>query len=187
MLHLRESVDVTFGEESLELQHAFWSLRLPRDWLDRTRGAEQFFRKVAPVAAVDTKDPETGNVLDLLQLAGCLTAEHRDSYALHEVRDLFEPLCITWHAIYYRHPIWQQLREGRLSKNALLAWILHNYHLSRSAGVTAARCATRSSRPDIRRLFLESAREEYSHCEDHYNVRDPRLWISESEAQHYVP
>ena len=187
MQYLRKSVAVDYRADCVVLNHAFWSLQLPHRWVSATPGLEQFLSGCAPTSVVATHSPEVTDVLFLFQAAGLLTVPHKNAYSLREVKDLFEPLCTTWHARYYSHPVWKRLRGGELSRNAFVAWVLHNYHLSRSAGITAARCATRCERPDIRRVFLESAIEEYPHCEQYYLIDDPRLGLSRTQVEEYVP
>jgi hypothetical protein len=184
--YIRHAVSVDFTHDPVDVRYGFWSVELPRDWVSSTDGLERFLKGDAPLSAVELREPEAANLVGLLRVAGCLTSPRKESYALREVRSLFEPLCISWHAHYYDHPLWSRIREGRISRNALVAWVVHNYHLSQSAGVTAARCATRAQRPDVKRLFLESAIEEYSHCREYYRIDDSRIGITAAEALEYV-
>src|ERR1043165_1265570 len=187
MEYLRETVRVSQLADAISVLHVFWSIDLPRDWAESTPGMLKFLSGVEPISSVSTKDAETSNVLGLLRLARCVTTPLKDEYQLSEVRDLFISLCISWHGHYYSHPLWTRLREATLSRNALVAWIIHNYHLSQSAGATAARCATRESRKEVKRVFLESAIEEYSHCREYYAVAGSRLGISTQDVQIAVP
>lgn len=187
MDYLRHDVSVVPSTHFVGLRFGYWSLDLPRDWVSSTDGLSAFLAREAPLSSVDVRSAEASNVAGLLRIAGCLTVEDRPQYTLAEVRTLFVPLCISWHARYYGHPLWARLREGRASRNALVAWILHTYHLSQSAGVTAARCVACSTRPDVKRLFLESAIEEYSHCRDYYGLADPRLGLPSDAVRCLVP
>ncbi|MDP3859814.1 MAG: hypothetical protein Q8Q73_18800, partial [Stagnimonas sp.] len=86
--------------------------------------------------------------------------------------------------VYFSHPFWTQLRECRLSHTQLFAWILRTYHLSRSAGPTAARGAVNSPNSAVRNAFLKSAIEEYAHCEIYYKPVHDRFglmkdWVTE--------
>jgi hypothetical protein len=93
-------------------------------------------------------------------------------------------LASNWYGYYYRHSFWDDLRHCRLSIPQVFGWALRTYHLSRSAGVTAAQGAVHSPKRHIRATFLKSALEEYSHCEIYYFPEHPvfgldREWIKE--------
>lgn len=182
MNFLRQSVVVERSPASVALAHAFWSITLPEEWVQNTESMTEFLQRKVPASSVPQDDPEAQSVIFLLATMKCLTAAKKPTFSLREVINLFEPLCVTWHAAYYSHPIWDRLRSGTVTKNAMVAWVLHNYHLSRSAGVTAARCAAYCPRKDIRRLFLSSAIEEYAHCEQYYIVNDDRLGVNREQV-----
>ena len=47
--------------------------------------------------------------------------------------------------------------------------------------------ATRETRKDVKRVFLESAIEEHSHCREYYAVADTRLGVSTEDVKRSVP
>jgi len=187
MIRLRSSVAVTRGEDSCTLRHGFWDFTLPNVWIASEPGVAGLLQDGSYSGNIAELSPKAQNVLALLEVTGCLRAEERGDYSYAEVGLIIEHMTIAWHGLYYSHPVWNRLRSGELGRNGFVAWVLHNYHLSRSAGATAARGVLRSPTGAIRRLFLESALEEYSHCEDYYCIDDARLGVSESDCRAYIP
>lgn len=176
------------NDHYVTLQHSFWELSLPKDWVDRTPKLLDFFARQIPAQKLNTDtNPELGGLLRLLKEQGCLSyPNRREFYTLKEVQELFTNLCAQWYGTYYAHPLWQRLRDGSLSINALVAWLIHNYHVSRSAGMSDARCATRLLELGLRPRFARNALEEYSHCDDFYFVRHPKLSLADDEVKSYV-
>jgi len=169
------------------LKHSFWELELPRCWVSKFPQLQDFFDRKIPAQDIDALDPELCGVLTLLGVQGCLSyPDDRSYYTLEQVKELFASLCSQWYGRYYAHPLWQKLRAGSLSRNALVAWLLHNYHVSRSAGMSDARCATRFLRSDLRPRFARNALEEFSHYDDYYFVRHPNLSLADAEVKAYV-
>src|ERR1043166_200513 len=187
MRQLRSSVSVSNGDNSVDLQHGFWNLSFPSDWVASRPDLAAFLNGKCSFGQLEASDPKVQNVLALLDVTGCLTAEKRDQYSYAEVGLIIERMAIEWHALYYSHPLWDLLRNGSIGRNGFVAWVLHNYHLSRSAGATAARGAIRSPHAEIRHLFLESALEEYSHCEEYYCIDDDRLGVSNRDCRACIP
>ncbi|MBR0683068.1 hypothetical protein GXW74_21440 [Roseomonas eburnea] len=68
-----------------------------------------------------------------------------------------------------------------------MAWIIHNYHISRSAGPIAARMAMRSPVPDLRAFFMEDSLEEYWHCDAFYFAGAGELALRPDMVKAYVP
>jgi hypothetical protein len=181
---LRDSVAVERLADYVKLRFSFWELDLPRHWVEESEQASALLDRRASAAEISGRNRELDALVRLLTTQGCLTyPDDRPTYALREVCELYRSLCSTWYGIYYRHPLWARLREGALSRNALVAWLIHNYHLSRSAGMSASRCATRCDREDIKAVFRQSAVEEYPHCEEFYFVRHSHLSIPDSEVK----
>ena len=175
--------------EFVTVAYSFWKVELPREWVNRTPAIQRFLSRDAPASDISNdSDPSVLGVLTLLDLQGCLRyPDDRAFYTLKEVSNIFCALRASWYAQYYRHALWHRLREGSLSLNALVSWLIHNYHLSRSAGVSAARCSTRSPRADIRKLFRASAIEEYAHCNDFFFVNHEKLAIPDSAVKQHLP
>lgn len=184
---LRSSIEVIEGRDVVSLRHPYWQLDLPAGWVATTPGVPQFLARQITADEARNQSPTSCDLMRLLEGQGCLTFRSDvESYTCSQAKNLFRAIANEWYGEYYRHELWDALRKGSLSRNALIAWLVHNYHISRSAGVTAARCATRSPRRSIRSLFLQSALEEYSHCEDFYLVRHPELTIPDSQLKSYV-
>jgi TENA/THI-4/PQQC family len=181
---LRDSVAVKRLLDYVRLTFSFWELDLPREWVEGSEPASALLGRRASAADVAGFDPQLDALITLLSVQGCLTyPDDKPSYQLREVAALYRALCSTWYGIYYRHPLWTRLREGNLSRNALIAWLIHNYHLSRSAGMSASRCATRCEREDIKSAFRDSAIEEYPHCEQFYFVQHSHLSIPDRDVK----
>lgn len=145
---LRDSATLVETDGEVVIRYALWELSLPRDWVVTHVGLRRFLDRQLGCEEIGDGDPQVRNVILALALQGCLTADGgRDNYSLRDVRELFRPLCYQWYGQYYSHPLWNRLREGTLSQNGLVAWMIHNYHVSRSVGMTDARCAVRLPRP----------------------------------------
>ena len=181
---LRDSVAVERLRDYIRLTFSFWELDLPRQWVEGSTQASALLARHASAADVAGRDPHLDALITLLSVQGCLTyPDDKPNYTLREVAGLYQALCSTWYGTYYRHPLWTRLKDGVLSRNALIAWLIHNYHLSRSAGMSASRCATRCDREDIRAVFRESAIEEYPHCEQFYFVQHSHLSIPDQDVK----
>jgi hypothetical protein len=185
---LRNSVLVSKRNDHVALRHSFWELELPKGWVDSVPELWEFLAHRVPAQQlVGNGNAELSGLLELLKQQGCLSfPADREQYSLSEVQELFVHLCAQWYREYYSHPLWQRLRNGSLGVNALVAWLIHNYHVSRSAGMSDARCAVRLPRPELRSRFAQNALEEYSHCDDFYFVNHPRLSISDNDVKSYI-
>jgi len=186
---LRGGISVVEEGPEVALNHGFWVLRVPKDWVLSTPGLEDFLNRKLSAEEIPSPDASTLGFLNLLDIQGCLTFHNADSahMAMRDVKPLFRKLSSRWFGQYYQHPLWQKLRDASLSKNGLVAWLIQNYHLSRSAGVTAARLATSTRLNEVCRKFLQNTLEEYSHCDDFYFVRHPNLSIPDNAIWRYVP
>lgn len=78
------------------------------------------------------------------------------------------------------------MRDGTLSRNGLVTWMLYVYHLSRSAAMSASRSAVRLPDRGLRAVFAESALEEYAHCEEHFFVRPPSVPLEAEQVRRSV-
>lgn len=185
--YLRRSIGISADTERVTIHHPAWVLELPRDWVDGVSGLWPVLRGVVEVDLLRHTSTEVSALLTLLTLQGCVSfPDDQPTYSMREVRELFRPVCWSWYGQYYRHELWRHLREGTLSRRGLAAWLLHNYHVSRSAGMSDARCAVRLSRPELRALFATTALDEYSHCDEYFFVRHPGLHISDEDIKRYV-
>lgn len=168
--YLRRSVQVTHVGDSLELRFSLWSLSIPSDYIQLDRSLAAFFRREAPASAVSDSRIPSNNLLALLQAQGCIASDPANVGSMRDVGNLFHAIAAEWYRDYYSHGLWPKLREATVSRKQLDAWMLRTYFLSRSAGVTAARCAALCSIPRIRRLFAKNSCEEFDHCERYYKL-----------------
>lgn len=183
---LREAVRVEFGEASVRIAHALWQVDLPAGWVHEHPVVHALLsRSETRLGAL--ADPHAAPLVRLLDAQGCFVPPREASYALRELAGLFDPLRSEWFAAYYAHPLWNRLRTGKASHNELLAWLLHNYHVSRAAGIAAARMASLGRRPDWRAYFSADALEEYWHFDAYYSIDAPSLRVRPEDTKDYVP
>jgi hypothetical protein len=183
---LRPEVSIKSNDQGDSIRFAHWEVRLPRGTLSSPSLQAAMSRSVPVSRRQD--DPELAGLLALLDAQGCFRrVEALDACSMRDFRRRFDPLRSRWSAEYYTHPLWNRLREGHASRNELLAWVVHNYHISRVAGAAAARCASRPYSQEIRRRFLEDTFDEYWHVNAYYFVRHPGLELNDEEVRQYVP
>lgn len=185
---LRSSVRVGRGEDAWLVQHSIWELAIPAGVVDRDAELTAFLQRKR--SARDLGELNTGgrNLIRLLSAQGCTTFDGtRSFYTLDEVRLVVESLVSQWYGLYFSHPFWAKLRAGQLSLAQVFAWVLRTYHLSRSAGPTAARGAVFSPTAGVREVFLKSAIEEYSHCEIYYKPLHARFGLTSHWITHLLP
>ena len=184
---LRDGVSVTHDGDLLRIAYSLWEVSVPRAWVESIPSLKEVLARKHPHHLVHA-DRELNGFLTLLKAQGCFheTAAKPD-YSLAEVRTLFDRLRSAWYASYYAHPLWRELRSGEATRNELLAWVIHNYHISRAAGVVAARMASRNADPAWRAFFRHDALDEFWHCDAYYFVRHPSLTLDIREVKEYVP
>jgi hypothetical protein len=183
---LRDDVRVTFSDDFVRIGYSLWEVALPAAWVAERPDMKSFLlgRSVEDLTA---GDPEITAVLELLDAQGCLEREPLVSQlSLADLRDRFDRIRNNWYAQYYAHPLWNRLRQGTASLNELVAYLVHNYHISRAAGSVAARMATRGIEP-WRKFFADDARIEYWHCDAYYFVQSAVLGFSRQSIKEYVP
>ena len=186
--YLRNSVEVDHSEVAVQLRYAFWSVSLPAPWARSSPGFLAFLDRTCGAETLPLEAPGVAGVVALLEAQGALSFECDSArLTLRQVREAFLPLRLQWYGRYYSHPLWELLRQGTLSDNGLTAWLVHNYHVSRSAGMTDARGALRSSSAATRLRFAQNAIDEYAHCDDFYFIRDQRIGIDDQDIKDYVP
>ncbi|SFU68105.1 hypothetical protein [Nitrosospira multiformis] len=166
--YLRRSVMVEKVGSHIDLQFSLWSLRIPLEYIELEGTLAAFFRREIPASAVRDSRIPSRNLLALLEAQGCIASVPADIIRLREVGKLFHAIAAEWYKDYYSHRLWPMLREATISRRQLDAWMLRTYFLSRSAGVTAARCAALCTVPRIRTLFARNSLEEFDHCERYY-------------------
>ncbi|MBP1495713.1 hypothetical protein J8Z69_15565 [Acinetobacter nosocomialis] len=174
MLHtsyfLRNSVDVTLSETSVELKFSVWSIELPLVFSNKSNSKlASFLQKEISSEELELEEENIKKLFLLLFHQGCLVPVHRKkNYLLSEVKLLYISFFNEWYGYYYAHPIWEVMRQTSIPISIIRQWISRTYFLSRFAGVTASAASLYSPYPSIRKAFRKSALEEYSHCKDYY-------------------
>lgn len=185
--HLKHDVAVVCAEDKVRITYALWEVSLPLDWVRRHPVVDQLLsRRISAREAL--ANPIAEPLVVLLGAQGCFAPALKDSYTLREIKALFDPIRSQWYSKYYAHPAWQRLRNGQAGCNGLLAWLIHNYHVSRAAGVVAARMAAFGGNSPWAGFFRQDALDEYWHCDAFYSLDTPLLeGIRTEEIKAYVP
>lgn len=183
---LRDAVSVAFAEDRVRVQHALWQVDLPAAWV-REHPVVHALLSRQETKATALADPHAAPLAQLLDAQGCFVPDLKPTYALREIQALFDPLRSQWFASYYAHPLWASLRTGRATHNELLAWLLHNYHVSRVAGTAAARMASLGRHPRWCSHFAADALDEYWHFDAYYSIDAPGFRVRMEDVKAYVP
>lgn len=166
---LRPVVNVRQGNEAWSLRYSLWELAIPTRVIERNPLFRRFLERTLPTQEVNPLSDDLKNLLQLLVGQGCVTFDStRESYSLAEIGFIIRALVADWYRLYYAHPFWEDLGNCRASLLQVFGWALRNYHLSKSAGPTAARGALHSPHAKVREVFFKSALEEHSHCDKYY-------------------
>lgn len=185
---LRRSINVVPSDSRVEIRHPLWAVSLPKGWVDDAPGVRSLLERRVSAYEIAGIDSQVDALIALLRYEGGLAfSDTEPAYTLRQIREIFVPLILEWYGHYYSHPIWNMLRAGTLGQSGLIAWIVHNYHMSRSVGMTAARAATHYSKPSLKRIFLKSALDEYAHCEEYYLAQHAGLDLTSQDLQRYLP
>lgn len=186
--YLRSSVEVGRDQNRWRLRHSIWELDIPFSAIDSNPDLRAFLEGKRSAREINFAHQRELNLVSLLFAQGCTTIDGtRSSYSMDEVRHVIQALSAHWYGVYFSHPFWEQLRECRLTQTQLFAWILRTYHLSRSAGPTAARGAINSPNDAVRNAFTKSAIEEFSHCEIYYKPVHDRFGLSKEWVTALLP
>jgi hypothetical protein len=184
----RSEVEILNQADEVILRHQFVQMALPKAWVEKQPEFKRLLLSELSVKDLQTSDLQVQSVLFFLQTQDFFfKSKAKSNYTLKEIRGLFESISRTWYAQYYQHPLWESLRSSSLSLNGFVAWIIHNYHVSRAAGLSGARCATRFSKVEKRPCFRQDVLEEYWHCDAYYFVRHPNLQLSDESIKTYIP
>ena len=167
---LRPTVLTQLTDVSLDLSFSFWQLSIPLQYARSDPSLESFLFRRASIHSVTDSRKETRNLLSLIEAQGCISFKPSKVLPLTVVGKMFHSVIAEWYADYYSHPLWARLLNATITRHGLEAWILRTYYLSRSAGVTAARCAAICHIPHVREIFRRNSLEEFDHCERYYNV-----------------
>jgi len=183
---LRPEVVLERTDEGILLRFAHWEVRLPQESIDRVPILRQLLAE-RRYGSRNGLDRESAGVVALLDAQGCFMPEAVHELCLRELLQRFQPIRSIFYSEYYSHPAWDIIRSGRASQAQLVAWVIHNYHISRSAGVIAARMASRTTTGKLKSFFREDALEEFWHCDQFYFVDDPSLRFDADAVKSYVP
>lgn len=182
---LRPEVAIVDDGTNTSISFAHWQVSIP---IQEVAGNSVLadFVKSRCLQAHDL-DEATHGLCALLDAQGCFLPDPPERLTRREVLRLFQPLRSQLYAQYYSHPTWGRLRRGEASRGELTAWMIHNYHVSRSAGVIAARMATALHDPDLKTFFHQDALEEYWHCDAFYFVEQCGISLAATDIKQYVP
>lgn len=186
LLKLRRSVSISANNGSVTLRNPVFEMNLPKDWIDATPPIKTLLNERS-VVKEELAGKESLNVIEALQRTGFMAFDEKEEFKLRECRAIFDSLASEWYAEYYTHPLWNRARNGQLSHTGLLAWLIHNYHISIAAGITDARAAASMPTAALRSFFRENCLEEYWHCDAFYFVRHPNLHVNDELIKRYVP
>jgi hypothetical protein len=165
------------------ISFAHWKVQFPSHVIK----ADESLQELMATRRVRNVPPEDRGILALLEAQGCFLPARPERLTARAVLRLFQPLRSELYAQYYSHPAWSRLRNGDASRGELTAWMIHNYHISRSAGVIAARMASTTPDGDLREFFREDALEEYWHCDAFYFVEQAGAMLPAADVKRYVP
>ena len=167
--YLRDSVLVNSSPSGVELRFSVWSIALPIGLLESSPKLSAFFRREASSSELGSECEQVRNLIYVLFHQGCLIpANVKSIYQLPEVKPLYISFCNESYGRYYAHNLWTDMRSADILISIIRQWISRTYFLSRFAGVTASAASRNGPTQEIRSVFLKSAIEEYSHCEDYY-------------------
>lgn len=185
---LRKAVQVRPNGDEWQLRYSIWEINIPARQVEEDPHLFEFLERRRSVQELQLRSDGSASLVQLLLSQGCITYDAtRESYSLDETRFLIGALASDWYGQYYAHPFWDDLRHCRLSLQQIFGWALRTYHLSRSAGPTAARGAIHSPKPHIRAAFLKSALEEYAHCEAYYFPKHPAFGLDSEWIKTLLP
>jgi hypothetical protein len=185
--YLRPAVRIAFDEKQVRINYALWEISIPSSWVAESPVFRNILERRQSLANIGPTDGATAGLITLLSKQGCFTPYRSSHYALREVRSRFDPLRSEWYAAYYAHPTWDRLWCGAADRKELIAWVIHNYHVSRAAGCVAARMVALGRTDEWDRFFKQDALSEYWHCNAYYFVESKSLPITIDQAKAYVP
>jgi hypothetical protein len=185
LLTFRPEVEVSLGEGGLRLAFAFWEVDLPAPVLDSAPELRRLGRERR--LSRSTLGPAGRSVAALLEAQGCFLPALSATIPLASVPTVLKPIRSALYAQYYRHELWNGLRTATAGQQAFNAWVVHNYHVSRSAGPIAARFACHGGEPAWRESFRQDALEEFWHCDRFYFAGDDALGSVSMKAEFPLP
>ncbi len=183
---LRSGVDVEHGAEHVTLAAGLRYIDFPKQLVERNPALSSFLRREAARDALQS--PDLAEAVAVLEAYKCLQpATNQPQYSAAELKEWFSPVAEDWYRRYYQHPVWHKLRTRSLSPSGVITWVIHNYHISRAAGISDARCASSRRSQQLYEAFAKNTLEEYWHCDAFYFVRHEGLTVSDAQVKAYVP
>jgi hypothetical protein len=184
VIRFRPEVTVETAVDSAEVGFAHWNTRVPLG----SPEPSDAFRRLLVERCVDPSGLSVGEqaFVSLLRAQGCFLPQVGAQCEPGVVIDYFRPLKSHLYAEYQAHPLWERIRRGDATRGELTAWVIQNYHISRSAGPIAARMSVRASRHELREFFREDALEEYWHCDAFYFVDGLDISVAPEQIKTYV-
>ena len=167
---LCEEIRPTLDGSSWVINIGLVSLSLPATAIEREPDLAAFLRCQKSSQEIRSESQWVHALVKLLDEQGCVTASTKQLRSAVGIARLHARFSNWWYSRYYGHPIWNRLRAD-LSTELFAQWAKRTYYLSKSAGATAARSVTCSSRKSVRAAFLKSAIEEYSHHHSFYSLQ----------------
>jgi hypothetical protein len=181
---IKDTVKVSVDSYALNLEYGLSKISIPNS--SSYQNVINFVTKRLDIDSIQEFNNDELKLIDLFINQGYLRYKIENELTLRNTKEIFDSIRVKWYNEYYAHPVWQLLREGKLNRNGLLAWIVHNYHVSRSAGMTDARFYSKTSDIKLKEAYMESCLEEYAHCDEFYFVAHPKLEISDEEVRNYI-
>lgn len=178
--------DVVFArdDQHLWVRQSLWEVKVPLEAIASDPAlSDLVHRRVVDQTRVGSKSI---GFLQLLESQGCFLPERPAWLTPDDVLGLFRRIRSRLYASYYSHPLWLDLRSGLAGRGALIAWVLHNYHVSRSAGPIAARLAADGRNSSASR-FQQDALDEFWHCDSFYFVEGQQIGLSAEQGKASVP
>ena len=132
MIRFRPEVTVENAVDSAEVGFAHWNTRVPLG----SPEPSDAFRRLLVERCVDPSGLSVGEqaFVSLLRAQGCFLPQVGAQCEPGVVIDYFRPLKSHLYAEYQAHPLWERIRRGDATRGVLTAWVIQNYHISRSAG-----------------------------------------------------
>lgn len=181
---IKETVTVFQDSDVLTLEYGLSKITIPKSdnyskLLDAIINKKEF-------KSTSEFEKDELKLVKLFINQGYIAYNINDVITLRQAKEIFDSIRVRWYNDYYSHPLWNLLRKGELNRNGLLAWLIHNYHVSRSAGMTDARFFSQTSNLKLKEAYKESCFEEYSHCDEFYFVEHQNLNVRDEDVRNYV-
>jgi hypothetical protein len=187
LIKFRKTVQTMVEGDDIILSNPTFKFSIPLEYVQSKAPILTLIEKREYVLDDSDNSIETNNLIEALTRTGFFSHLENEEYSLRECRQIFDQMISEWYAEYYQHPVWEKARKGELSKSGLLAWLIHNYHISIAAGITDARAAVSMPTAELRSFFRENCMEEYWHCDAFYFVKHPNLNVRDNLVKNYVP